>query len=429
MTGPVSVKKYQNLLNRARNIPMLLAEEPQIESVVLDGGQAYCICGGLSDGRFMIACEYSSPQCKQWYHAECVGVPVPETHITSPGENVAATIRSRLRTNHLMNSDNAEISAPDTSLQEEIEQEDFKCPVCARARNESYKYNSALPQESATLLKQCLGPDSVDSSEKKNADLSTSSNLPTKQIRECYAASQGVGVNTAPAHPQPYCFLPLSVGMSETANRKSRMTFDNVSGSDGSNERIVMALPLNNTWLSSCVVPEDGSVSTLQRLYGLVPNTKKFSEQLRHALKGVDPSSTQNNLIDVDIYSDSALVHGIRSLRHEPSFTEFVPSDQSKLYDELAASAKSRKETVLWVAGTNSYNEQTPSTAAQDAINDSIQQGIIEYIYHVGGAAAALTYCQGLQQSRQSATKRGSSEADETRASAATERPKRRRLS
>eukprot|EP01138_Halocafeteria_seosinensis_P006035 gb/GECG01006168.1/.p1 GENE.gb/GECG01006168.1/~~gb/GECG01006168.1/.p1 ORF type:complete len:1130 (+),score=134.31 gb/GECG01006168.1/:1-3390(+) len=427
MTGPVSVKKYQNLLIRARNIPMLLAEEPQVESVVLDGGQAYCICGGLSDGRFMIACEYSSPHCKQWYHAECVGVPVPETNVPSPGETVASNIRSGLRASHrIMPSGNESDKSQGTDLQEEIEQEDFKCPVCALAHKENYKYKGALPQESIRLLQQSLGPDEVHEG-MGHANAANSGSIPNKKIGCCYAAAQGVGVNAMPSRPQPYCFLPLSVGMSEAAEKNSRITVD--AGS-GARERVVVALPFNNTWLSQCAQPDEGtSCSVLQRNYGLVPNTKKFSEHLRQALRASDPSSTRNSLLDVDVYSDGALFHMIRSLQHDPSFRSFEPSDAGKLLEELVETAKSRNETTLWVAGVSDACASHSSTIGGDAINDSIQQGIIEYIYHVGGADAALAYCEGLKQSRLPASKRGNGETDETPTSSSSERPKRRRLS
>ena len=33
-------------------------------------GQVYCMCRGIDDGSFMIACDV----CEEWFHGKCVGV-------------------------------------------------------------------------------------------------------------------------------------------------------------------------------------------------------------------------------------------------------------------------------------------------------------------------------------------------------------------
>ena len=51
-----------------REIPYLMSEEYQICNTIEDEGNRHCICGGPSDGRFMISCD----KCELWFHGDCV---------------------------------------------------------------------------------------------------------------------------------------------------------------------------------------------------------------------------------------------------------------------------------------------------------------------------------------------------------------------
>jgi hypothetical protein len=62
-------ENIQNLLAQCDNLPLRSSYESRLVSVVEDGYNRHCICGGPSDGRFMISCD----KCDQWYHGCCVG--------------------------------------------------------------------------------------------------------------------------------------------------------------------------------------------------------------------------------------------------------------------------------------------------------------------------------------------------------------------
>ena len=70
---PGETKKFDlELLHQLRvqlkDIPMIMPEEQLILNSLDDGGIRYCLCGGPSDGGFMLSCD----KCDKWFHGSCV---------------------------------------------------------------------------------------------------------------------------------------------------------------------------------------------------------------------------------------------------------------------------------------------------------------------------------------------------------------------
>lgn len=58
------------LLTFARQIPLTMPEHARIWHTIQDGGSRYCVCGGPSDGSFMLGCD----NCDKWFHGSCMKV-------------------------------------------------------------------------------------------------------------------------------------------------------------------------------------------------------------------------------------------------------------------------------------------------------------------------------------------------------------------
>lgn len=69
-TQPYSIHLLKELASAGDDIPVCMPLEVRLRSVIEDGGCRYCLCGGPSDGLFMVGCEH----CDGWYHGHCVGV-------------------------------------------------------------------------------------------------------------------------------------------------------------------------------------------------------------------------------------------------------------------------------------------------------------------------------------------------------------------
>jgi len=87
MRGPVPVAPFEGLLRACRSIPVdLRVDEARLEAVVADGGRAWCVCRGLTEG-LMISCDF----CDDWFHGECVGLTEAEIRALMPPPSPAAT--------------------------------------------------------------------------------------------------------------------------------------------------------------------------------------------------------------------------------------------------------------------------------------------------------------------------------------------------
>ncbi|KAH3884327.1 hypothetical protein DPMN_008306 [Dreissena polymorpha] len=51
------------------NLPVRVVHERESCGIAEDE-QVYCMCTGIDDGSFMIACDV----CEEWLHGKCVGV-------------------------------------------------------------------------------------------------------------------------------------------------------------------------------------------------------------------------------------------------------------------------------------------------------------------------------------------------------------------
>ena len=69
-TENFDMKELQELAKSADKIPLVLPYEHRLETILDDDGCRYCLCGGPSDGRFMIGCD----KCDKWFHGSCVDV-------------------------------------------------------------------------------------------------------------------------------------------------------------------------------------------------------------------------------------------------------------------------------------------------------------------------------------------------------------------
>jgi hypothetical protein len=67
---PFNVDALKELANASDDIPLCLPLAPRLLTVIEDKGARHCLCGGPSDGRFMLSCD----QCNEWFHGHCVAV-------------------------------------------------------------------------------------------------------------------------------------------------------------------------------------------------------------------------------------------------------------------------------------------------------------------------------------------------------------------
>ncbi len=64
------MSNLRELLRAADDIPVHLPFESRLATVIEDKGVRHCVCGGPSDGRFMLCCD----RCSKWYHGQCLSI-------------------------------------------------------------------------------------------------------------------------------------------------------------------------------------------------------------------------------------------------------------------------------------------------------------------------------------------------------------------
>jgi hypothetical protein len=69
-TVSYDIRVLTALGNSARDIPIIIPEEARLWNTIEDGGTRHCICGGPSDGSFMLGCD----KCDRWFHGSCVQI-------------------------------------------------------------------------------------------------------------------------------------------------------------------------------------------------------------------------------------------------------------------------------------------------------------------------------------------------------------------
>lgn len=69
-SSPFDVEALRDLAAVGDDIPVYMPLESRLNAVIEDNGIRHCICGGPSDGRFMLSCD----ECERWFHGHCVNV-------------------------------------------------------------------------------------------------------------------------------------------------------------------------------------------------------------------------------------------------------------------------------------------------------------------------------------------------------------------
>lgn len=69
-TKPLNLENLKLLSSAGEDIPVYTQLEQRLSTVIDDGGCRHCLCGGPSDGRFMVGCDH----CDGWFHGHCVMV-------------------------------------------------------------------------------------------------------------------------------------------------------------------------------------------------------------------------------------------------------------------------------------------------------------------------------------------------------------------
>lgn len=65
---PFNVDAMKEFSHASDDIPLCLPLAPRLITVIEDKGARHCLCGGPSDGRFMVSCD----KCDGWFHGHCV---------------------------------------------------------------------------------------------------------------------------------------------------------------------------------------------------------------------------------------------------------------------------------------------------------------------------------------------------------------------
>lgn len=69
-TDSYDLNSLNEIMATARQIPLTMPEQARLWHTIQDGGSRYCICGGPSDGSFMLGCD----NCDKWFHGSCMNV-------------------------------------------------------------------------------------------------------------------------------------------------------------------------------------------------------------------------------------------------------------------------------------------------------------------------------------------------------------------
>ena len=67
---PISMEVLKDLESGVEECPLRIPESGRLRMAIEDKGARYCICGGPTDGSFMVGCD----KCDSWFHGACVGV-------------------------------------------------------------------------------------------------------------------------------------------------------------------------------------------------------------------------------------------------------------------------------------------------------------------------------------------------------------------
>jgi hypothetical protein len=131
-------------LNLGRRIAIDFSDEcARLEAVIADGGRAWCLCKGLTDG-FMIGCD----DCEEWFHGTCVGITEEETRAVEVDKKEDGKTSSEAeKEGGGGRRGGGELSQPSDGGPAEFT---FKCLKCSEYQGIPYKYASRLSIRTAT---------------------------------------------------------------------------------------------------------------------------------------------------------------------------------------------------------------------------------------------------------------------------------------
>ena len=153
-TKPYNLDMLQQLLTAGSDIPVCIPIEQRLTNVIDDKGARYCLCGGPSDGRFMLSCD----KCDRWFHGHCVKVKATENDVkdwTCPQCMGEPIDEKALELDHF--HDNYDVSD-----EEDLDTENMKVPLADRLWPPYGLFGS--PEATEALGEEvCKYQDSLDS--------------------------------------------------------------------------------------------------------------------------------------------------------------------------------------------------------------------------------------------------------------------------
>mmetsp|Transcript_43531 Transcript_43531/g.49071 ORF Transcript_43531/g.49071 Transcript_43531/m.49071 type:complete len:1967 (-) Transcript_43531:117-6017(-) len=69
-TKSINVSVLKELQYGIQELPLIIPEEHSLGIAIEDNGTRHCVCGGPSDGNFMLCCD----SCNEWFHGACIHV-------------------------------------------------------------------------------------------------------------------------------------------------------------------------------------------------------------------------------------------------------------------------------------------------------------------------------------------------------------------
>ena len=92
---PFNLDVLKDLSDVADAIPLNITIHNRLMTVIDDDGCRHCLCGGPSDGRFMLCCD----KCNKWFHGVCVGISTmgaDEWNCPACSDSAAATVDEKV---------------------------------------------------------------------------------------------------------------------------------------------------------------------------------------------------------------------------------------------------------------------------------------------------------------------------------------------
>ena len=194
------------------DIPVCMPLETRLSNVIEDGGARYCLCGGPSDGRFMVGCE----QCDGWFHGHCVGIDkgTPEEELNGwKCPKCAGKPPQALELNRFHENFGAEIV--DESESEEMEEVSSKAPDPDELWPPFGLFGS--PKANEILGEECCAiPDNLVPMSKCLAGLSAVSGKPADYLSVRAPAASSLQETSAVAHASIVSSASTRVSSQET---------------------------------------------------------------------------------------------------------------------------------------------------------------------------------------------------------------------